>query len=203
MFDQLPVLYSYRRCPFAMRARMALHASAMTVSTVEIDLRHKPAAMLLASPKGTVPVLCLDDGTVLEESLDIVRWALAVKDPDNWARGWADGAAMDLLARTDGDFKRWLDRYKYASRFPEHDPLSCQQAALASLINPLSERLQNNRFIGGDTPMVQDVLIFPFVRQFAAVDPHWFGANVSTQTQRWLGFWVESALFKQIMQKSR
>jgi glutathione S-transferase len=202
MSTQLPVLYSYRRCPYAMRARMALRVAQVTVSTVEIDLRDKPADLVAASPKATVPVLCLGDGKILDESLDIVRWALAIRDPDDWARGWEDSAAMDLLARTDGDFKRWLDRYKYATRFPVSEPTAARAAAFEVLIEPLSLQLQNKPFIGGERPMVQDVLIFPFVRQFAGVDPVWFKSNVSQSVQNWLAFWVDSPLFKQIMLKS-
>ncbi len=181
---------------------MALRVAQVTVSTVEIDLRDKPADLVAASPKATVPVLCLGDGKILDESLDIVRWALAIRDPDDWARGWEDSAAMDLLARTDGDFKRWLDRYKYATRFPEDDAASARAAAFEVLIKPLSLLLQNKPFIGGETPMVQDVLIFPFVRQFAGVDPFWFKSKASQSVQHWLAFWVDSPLFKQIMLKS-
>lgn len=202
MSDQLPVLYSYRRCPYAMRARMALQVAGIAINTIEIDLRDKPVAMVAASPKATVPVLCLVDGTVIDESLDIVRWALAIRDPDDWARGWGDAVAMDLLARTDGDFKHWLDRYKYVTRFAAQDMVSARTSAFEGLITPLSLRLQNQPFIGGETPMVQDVLIFPFVRQFAGVDPAWFKANAGAQVQHWLAFWVESALFKKIMLKN-
>lgn len=202
MSDQLPVLYSYRRCPYAMRARMALQVAEVKVNIVEIDLRDKPAAMLVASPKATVPVLCLSDGTVIDESLDIVVWALTIHDPDDWARGWGDAVAMDLLARTDGDFKHWLDRYKYATRFPADDVLLARKTAFDVLIEPLSLRLQNQPFIGGERPMVQDVLIFPFVRQFAGVDPAWFVANTGSKIQNWLTSWVDGALFKQIMLKN-
>lgn len=199
MLNQLPILYSYRRCPYAMRARMALDVAVIAVNTIEIDLRHKPPAMLLVSPKATVPVLCLSDGSVIDESLDIVRWALAIRDPDNWARGWCDAIAMDLLTRTDGSFKYWLDRYKYVSRYPEHDAKSCRNAALVALLDPLALQLQNQPFIGGDSPTVQDALIFPFVRQFAAVDYVWFESSVDAQVQRWLKFWVDGALFRNIM----
>lgn len=181
---------------------MALRVAQVTVSTVEIDLRDKPAALVAASPKATVPVLCLRDGTVIDESLDIVRWALAIRDPDDWARGWEDSVAMDLLARTDGDFKQWLDRYKYATRFSVSEPTAARAAAFEVLIEPLSLQLQNKPFIGDETPMVQDVLIFPFVRQFAGVDPAWFKSNASQSVQNWLAFWVDSTLFKQIMLKS-
>ncbi len=180
---------------------MALQVAQVSVSTVEIDLRDKPVAMVTVSPKATVPVLSLSDGSVIDESLDIVRWALAIHDPGGWARGWEDRAAMDLLECTDGDFKQWLDRYKYANRFPEHDLASSRQVAFEFLIEPLSLRLRNKPFIGGELPMVQDFLIFPFVRQFANVDPVWFKNKSCLSVQQWLRAWVDSALFKQIMLK--
>lgn len=185
-----------------MRARMALRVAEIAVCTVEIDLRNKPAEMLAASPKGTVPVLCLTDGTVIDESLDIVRWALGVRDPDDWLRGWGDPSAMDLLARTEGEFKRQLDRYKYASRFTEQDPVQAREQAMAVLIAPLASQLQNTAFIGGDRPVVQDMLIFPFVRQFAGVDPKWFDGAVNPAVKRWLRHWLSSDLFLSIMQKT-
>lgn len=185
-----------------MRARMALRVADIAVSTVEIDLRHKPSAMLAASPKGTVPVLCLADGTVLDESLDIVLWALNIRDPFDWMRGWGDPAAMDLLGRTEGEFKRQLDRYKYASRYPQQDPEQARQVAMETLIVPLALQLQNTPFIGGDKPVVQDMLIFPFVRQFSAVEPAWFENAVNPAIKCWLRHWLNSEVFVRIMQKS-
>jgi len=143
-----PLLYSYRRCPYAMRARMALYAAGIDFDIEEISLRDKPAHMLEVSPKGTVPVLCLPEGNVLEESLDIMRWALNANDPQQWLDGLKDPVAQDLLARNDGDFKKALDAYKYASRFPEISASQMRDQAMAILINPLAEILRSGLFIG-------------------------------------------------------
>ena len=185
-----------------MRARMALRLAEMPVSIVDIDLRDKPAAMLQASPKGTVPVLCLTDGRVLDESLAIVHWALSTHDPAHWLRSWGEAQATDLLRRTEGEFKRQLDRYKYASRFPDQDPIGARSAAMFALIDPLASHLQNTAFIDGDAPGVNDLLIFPFVRQFSGVEPAWFDSTVSDVVRRWLRHWLESELFLSAMQKT-
>src|SRR5690606_27614836 len=113
----LPILYSYRRCPYAMRARMALHYAGIKFEIREIALRDKPQHMLAVSPKGTVPVLVLADGKVIDESLDVMAWALAQSDPDIWLT--SDPRCAELITENDGNFKQALDQYKYASRFPE------------------------------------------------------------------------------------
>jgi glutathione S-transferase len=196
-----PLLYSYRRCPYAMRARMALYAAGIDFDIEEISLRDKPAQMLEVSPKGTVPVLCLPEGKVLEESLDIMHWALNVHDPHQWLEGLKNPVAQDLLARNDGDFKKALDAYKYSSRFPEMSASQMRDQAVALLINPLAEALRSGPFIGGAKPVLQDVAIFPFVRQFSGVDSNWFSEYAPASVRSWLTHWLESALFSQVMQK--
>lgn len=201
--SSLPILYSYRRCPYAMRARMALHVSGIAYQKVDLaSLRDKPAEMLEASPKGTVPVLCLPDGSVIDESLDIMRWALEQSDPEGWLAQSQDPVAIDLLQRNDGPFKQALDRYKYASRFPEADPAQARAAAVTALIEPLSVRLSAEPFIGGQRPTLQDVAIFPFVRQFAGVAPDWFEHQIPASVSAWLTRWTGSPLFDLIMRKS-
>jgi glutathione S-transferase len=193
-----PILYSYRRCPYAMRARMALHYSGIEVEIREIALRQKPAAMLAASPKGTVPVLVLPDGTVIDESLDIMRWALAQHDPQAWLN---DAARSEvLIAENDGSFKQALDRYKYAERFPEH-PQQTYRAQGEHFLSQLEIQLQQHAHLLGAEPRLADIAIFPFVRQFAAVDPMWWEASPYPALRGWLAHWVESALFDSIMQK--
>lgn len=199
--ETIPLLYSYRRCPFAMRARMALHQAGVTIQTIDISLRDKPEQLLAISPKGTVPVLQLTDGVVLEESLDIMRWALSQSDPAGWLRGLGMPNAQWLLQQNDGVFKSALDRYKYASRFPDADPLASRHEAMRVLIEPLAQTLEQNRFIGGSQPVLQDIAIFPFVRQFAGVDSDWFNAEVPVSVARWLSHWVGSDLFLTIMKK--
>lgn len=180
---------------------MALRVAGIHYKIVEIHLRQKPEHMLRVSPKGTVPVLCLSADEVIDESLEIMQWALTQNDPMNWLDGLRNETAQHLLAQTDGPFKKALDQYKYASRFPDADPLQSRQAAIAALIDPLAEVLCRQPFIGGDRPVLQDVAIFPFVRQFAGVDPHWFGEQAPVLVRRWLAQWVESELFAAIMQK--
>lgn len=180
---------------------MALKVSGIDCQIVDIHLRNKPDHMLRVSPKGTVPVLCLSTGEVIDESLDIMLWALRKNDPDRWLDGLDNEAAQYLLSQTDGPFKQALDQYKYASRFPDADPAVARKRAMDSLIEPLGEVLGGQRFIGGDAPVLQDVAIFPFVRQFAGVEPAWFESNVAVSVRDWLLGWVSSALFVAIMQK--
>lgn len=189
----LPILYSFRRCPYAMRGRMALLASGQAVELREVVLRAKPQAMLDASPKGTVPVLLLGDGDVLDESLDIMRWALRLNDPE----GWLAGDDTALIAANDGPFKHHLDRYKYPSRYDE-DPLAHREAGLAHLAD-LEARLGRSRCLCGPDRTLADIALFPFVRQFAATDADWFAGQALACVQRWLGSLVDSDLFTRCM----
>ncbi len=190
-----PILYSFRRCPYAMRARMALLMSGAAYDHREVLLRDKPAAMLAASPKGTVPVLILNDGTVIDESIDIMRWALAQHDPEDWLAA-ADAA---LIAAFDGDFKHHLDRYKYPDRY-DGDPLVHRDAGLAMLAE-LGTVLADQAYLGGEGRRFSDIALFPFVRQFAAVDAAWFELQVPNSVQDWLKRLMFSDLFDQAMVK--
>lgn len=195
----IPILYSYRRCPYAMRARMALWAAKIQLEVREVSLRAKPAHLLQISPKGTVPVLQLPDGTVLEQSLDIMQWALAQGDPQGWLH--ADPEAVNhLININDGDFKQALDRYKYPERYPEQPQLAYRQQGEQFLL-PLETALQQHRFLLGDSASIADVAIFPFIRQFAAVDAEWFANSAYPRLRTWLEGWLESPLFAEIMQK--
>lgn len=176
-----------------MRARMALLASETIYAHREVLLRDKPAALLAASPKGTVPVLVLADGIVIDESIDIMRWALSQYDPQDWLPR-ADAA---LVATFDGAFKHHLDRYKYAGRY-DVDPLAHRAAGLAMLAE-LDERLKEQDCLDGATRGFSDIALFPFVRQFAGVDADWFAACAPQRVRRWLSILVASALFEQAM----
>jgi glutathione S-transferase len=189
----LPILYSFRRCPYAMRARMALIASGLAYAHREILLRDKPASMLAASPNGTVPVLILAGGRVIDESLDIMRWALNQSDPE----GWLAGADLALIADYDGAFKYHLDRYKYAARYGD-DPLVHRAAAAAMLLD-LDAQLAVHDFLGGAMRSFADIAIFPFVRQFAGVDPVWFQLQAMPNVQRWLARIAASELFERAL----
>lgn len=189
----MTLLYSFRRCPYAMRARLALLASGERFELREIVLRDKPAAMLAASPKGTVPVLQLDDGRVIDESLDIMLWALGGNDPERWLAGY-DAALVEAF---DTHFKHHLDRYKYAERHGA-DPIAHRDAGLQMLAQ-LDARLSDSANLGGPQRGLSDMAIFPFVRQFAAVDRDWFAAQPVSRVQEWLARHVASPLFDQAM----
>ena len=196
--SDLPILYSFRRCPYAMRARMALAASGAEVMLREVLLKNKPAELLATSPKATVPVLVLSDGQVLEESLDVMQWALEYQDP----LGWLEGEALDSdwISACDGDFKHWLDRYKYAERYPEHTAEDYRRNA-EGFIQKLEDRLSSTGWVGGEAANAVDVALFPFVRQFAGVDPSWWQQAPYPNVRQWLENWLNSALFSAIMAK--
>ena len=171
----LPVLYSFRRCPYAMRARLALQAASQVVEHREIVLKNKPADMLRSSPKGTVPVLVLADGRVLDESLDIMRWALETHDTHAWLPADEGSRQNDwtLIAQNDGEFKFHLDRYKYPHRYGLADGLAHRELA-RGFLGGLQNRLTLQRFLGGARFGLADAAIAPFVRQFAHTDKAWF-----------------------------
>lgn len=198
----VPLLYSYRRCPYAMRARMALLRAGIEFDAHEIVLRDKPAEMLARSPKGTVPVLVLPDGEVLEQSLDIMQWAFSAHDPSGeWTRA-QQPENLALLSACDGPFKHHLDRTKYPERFYGADPASHRAQAVEVLLRPLDAHLQQSAQLGGDRPCATDLAIFPFVRQFAAVDPAWFEERLPLPALKaWLAGWLSHPLFTAAMAK--
>lgn len=191
----IPVLYSFRRCPYAMRARMALLASGAPYEHREVVLRDKPAAMLRASPKATVPVLVLADGAVIDESLDIMHWALTQHDPDRWLLR----ANASLVATFDGAFKYHLDRYKYAVRY-DADPFTHRAACLV-MLEDLDARLGRSDYLDGAARGFSDIAIFPFVRQFGGTDPLWFDAHAPRRVAEWLRGLIAAPLFEQAMVK--
>lgn len=191
----MTLLYSFRRCPYAMRARLALLVSDTRFEIREIVLRDKPAAMLAVSPKATVPVLQLDDGRVIDESFDIMRWALGRNDPERWLAGY-DAALVEAF---DTHFKHHLDRYKYAERH-DADPIVHRDAGVA-LLEMLEERLVATRYLSGAERTLSDMAIMPFVRQFASVDRGWFETQPIAQVQAWLAALVASPLFDRAMQR--
>jgi len=187
------VLYSFRRCPYAMRARLAIAVSRTCCELRKVKLSSKPDAMLAASPKGTVPVLVLPDGEVIDESLDIMRWAPAKRDPECWLKG--DDPA--LIDRNDGPFKHDLDRYKYPERYGV-DPLNHRAMGL-EFLRELDDRLERTIHLCGPVRSMADTAIMPFVRQFAAVDQKWFGELPLPRLQVWLADHISSEFFNMIM----
>lgn len=181
-----------------MRARMAIAYADINVGLREVVLKDKPPAMLEVSPKGTVPVVIDVDGTIIEESRDVMRWALHQNDPDAWLAGL--GLDDPLISACDDDFKHWLDRYKYAVRFPEQDEIWYREQAEAFLAT-LEPRLGDARFLNGSSLSVTDIAVFPFVRQFANVDLKWWDDHPYPNVARWLDGLVSSELFIEVMKK--
>ena len=190
------ILYSFRRCPYAMRARLALRYAGVAVQIEEVSLKAKPEQMLALSPKGTVPVLSVE-GRVLDESLDIMRWALAQNDPQDW-RLQGDERIDALIARNDSEFKAHLNHYKYAERFPEYSREHYRGQAEVILAD-LEQRLDGRAYLLADHPSLADAALLPFIRQFAGVEPQWFAEAPYPRLRAWLQGWLESELFKAIM----
>ncbi|MFZ3279786.1 glutathione S-transferase [Pseudomonas sp.] len=191
-------LYSFRRCPYAMRARMALRYSGVPVAIIEVSLKAKPAEMLAISPKGTVPVLDAG-GRVIDESLEIMRWALAQNDPQGWLLD-GDSRIAELIEANDHGFKVQLNCYKYAERYPEQ-PMEVYRAEGAVYLQRLEVLLNDRDYLLADHPSLADIALLPFVRQFAHVDREWFAQTPYVRLQAWLQRFLESELFTSIMRK--
>lgn len=181
-----------------MRARLAIACAGIGVELREVQLRNKPQAMLQASPKATVPVLILEDGAVIDESLDIMLWALCINDPQTWLS--TQSQALPLIATNDGEFKTYLDRYKYADRYPEHTA-EHYRAQGERFLAELEHLLKENTFLFGPQMGLADAAIAPFIRQFAAVDQDWFASAPYPALRNWLQQFLDSALFKGVMQQ--
>ena len=201
-FDQHPIFWSFRRCPYAMRARLAIVTSGQKVQLREILLRGKPADFLAASPKGTVPVLKLGDWQVIDESRDIMFWALGQNDPENWLAVWQQNpaSALAFLDRLDGAFKYDLDRYKYASHY-DQDAGSTHRDSGGAFLAELDKGLKQTGTLFGAKLGLLDFACLPFVRQFRIADPDWFDDQSWPHLHAWLGGFLDSAIFQLVMQK--
>lgn len=200
MPSSVPVLWSFRRCPYAMRARLAIQASGLRVELREILLRDKPDAFLQASLKGTVPVLVLPDGRVIEESRDIIHWALTQADPEAWLAGLSDDQIHDHFEALDGPFKHHLDRYKYASRYDAAEGQGHRDAGVVYL-QQWNAILAKQPALSGEAPGLLDFATLPFVRQFRIADMGWFDAQDWPNLHPWLQQFLNSPRFHAIMQK--
>lgn len=183
-----------------MRARMAIHISGQKCELREVLLRDKPPSMLEYSAKGTVPVLILQDGNVIDESLDVIDWALNLNDPDDWQRSKDTKKTKELTKINDGEFKYHLDRYKYSKRYDNEDPIAHREKCLI-FINELEEQLNCSQFLYDDKISALDISILPFIRQFRIADMDWFDSLAKPNIQNWLMKFLESKLFKSIMIK--
>lgn len=195
-------LYTFRRCPYAMRARMALAVAGIPAKVREVVLRDKPAAMLDASPKGTVPVIVTNTGQIIDESLDVMHWALRQDDPEGWL-ATAPDETKNLIARIDGPFKKALDRYKYANRYEAEDvdPEEQRSKGLMFLDEINAQLSTTDGQLFGPRRSLADIAIFPFVRQFANTDREWFDALPLPNLQKWLAGHLDSDLFSLVMKK--
>ena len=196
-----PVLYSFRRCPYAIRARLALHYSGFKVVLREVVLRHKPPSLLQCSPKGTVPVLILPHGQVIDESYDIMLFALQHHDPDQWLKGLHPIKRAEteaLIAHNDGEFKFWLDRYKYSDRYPDY-PVDYYRGQGGLFLARLETKLVASTYLFGDRAGLADMAIFPFIRQFAQVDRVWFDQSSYPLVGAWLDRLLEAPFFSAVM----
>lgn len=182
---------------------MAIASARITVQVCEVALRDKPPDMLEISPKGTVPVLKTSDGQVLQESIDIMFWALRQNDPQSWLRDVPADAwlAQGWVDRCDTQFKPLLDRYKYFTRHPQQTQAEHRQQAIDAFLHALDARLRDCRHLMGDAPCWADAAVFPFVRQFAMVEPSWFAQVALPDLRRWLGAWADGDLFHRVMAK--
>lgn len=197
-----PILYSFRRCPYAMRARLAIRSSGTEVELREVVLRDKPPAFLEASPSATVPTLVQDDAPVIDESLDIMLWALRRNDPEDWLSPSAGSLdqMLTLVEEIDGPFKTHLDRYKYHVRYVDCDLIS-ERSAASAILCELDKRLEKSGWLFGNRASLADMAILPFVRQFANVDRAWFDGESWNEVSAWLTGFEQSDRFLSIMAK--
>jgi len=196
------ILYSFRRCPYAMRARMSLYISKQHCELREVVLRDKPSAMIKASQKATVPVLVLANGEVLEESLDIMLWALNKADPQGWLapESGSQQEMLNLIAQCDDEFKHHLDRYKYATRYDGAVAEDHRDKAV-SFLQVLEKRLTEALYLHGSKPALADYAIMPFVRQFSGVQREWFANMPLAHVRDWLEGLLDASPFKDVMKK--
>ena len=199
------ILYSFRRCPYAMRARMGLSTAQIDYEHREVILRDKPAEMLALSPKATVPVLKTKDDQIIDESLDIMLWALKQNDPLNWLGVANLDEMLSVVRLITGDFKTHLDRYKYASRYDETLKRGAvdlhHRAQAVEILQSFENRLADHTYLMGDHVSFADYATFPFIRQFAAVEKAWWDAPALPHIHAWLLELVNSDIFIGIMDK--
>ncbi len=196
------VCYTFRRCPYAMRARMAMDYAGIQPEYREISFSNKPPSMCEISPKATVPVLVLPDRKVIDESRDIMLWSLEQNDPENWLGVTSEirDQTDSLIDYNDTEFKIWLDKYKYADRYPDH-PADYYRSEGEVFLARLEDLLNQNSWLLGDAPGLADMALFSFVRQFSMVDSDWFEQAPYPGLRKWLGKILESSRFQRIMIK--
>lgn len=203
----LPILYSLRNCPYAMRARIGLYKAQLQIDIREVNLKEKPAEMLAASAKGTVPILVLDNApqppTVIDESLEVMLWALTKNDPDNLLHSQDQSALpkmLKLIAQFDDKFKTCLNAYKAASRYREDNVIECRQACEV-FIQQLENRLSDHVFLMSAQESLADIALLPFIRQFAKVERQWYLQSPYPRVREWLNCYLQSGMYTRVMAK--
>jgi glutathione S-transferase len=203
----LPILYTLRNCPYAMRARIGIHKAQLQIDLREVNLKQKPAEMLAASPKGTVPILVLENNqqspTVIDESLEVMLWALVENDPDNLLHSFDQSALPMMLAIItlfDDEFKTCLNTYKAARRYREDNVIECRQACEV-FIQELENRLHQGPFLMSAQESLADIALIPFIRQFAKVERQWYLQAPYPRVRQWLNYYLQSAMFTKVMAK--
>lgn len=196
------ILYTFRRCPYAIRARMALCYAQVAFEQHEVDLKNKPSNLIKVSSKGTVPVLILESGQILDESVDIIRWALKQSDPDGWWRSELEIQCDNLIQMNDTHFKPLLDNYKYPQRSEQKEP-TYYRAKAQVYLEQLESLLIKKNFLVANHITYADVALFPFIRQFYMVDQQWFIKSDYQFLKQWLEYFLSTELFVQIMEKQQ
>ena len=199
----LPILYSFRRCPYAMRARLAIAISGVSCEIREVVLKDKPPQLIEISPKATVPVLHINEQHVIDESIDIALWALEQHDPQNWYQQLGPELkkkTQELITLNDGEFKYYLDRYKYADRYPDQTREHYREQGEKTLYE-LEALLTKHQNLLGECWTLADIALLPFIRQFALVDKTWFDSSPYPKVRLWLERFLDSQLFESVMHK--
>lgn len=203
MNQKIPILFSFRRCPYAMRARIAIKLCSLECEIREINLKLKNKEFLELSPKGTVPVLVLPDNKIIEESMDIIHWAISNNDPYNLKLKNLEiyNKDMDLISIFDNEFKYHLDRYKYNSRYKGINKEEHKYKARDLLVN-LNNSLKEKQWLNGENISISDISILPFIRQYRIADIKWFDEKLELPNiNRWLDKFLNSKIFNNVMKK--
>lgn len=204
----LPILYSLRNCPYAMRARMAIYKSQQTVILRDLVLSNKPKEFLEASPKATVPVVVLPNNEVIDESFDVMIWALSTRDPDNLLQAnensntitRSKSEMLDLIKQFDDGFKPALEAYKCAKRYHESNLMECRHEC-EEYIKDLEERLSTHTYLLDNKESMADIALLPFIRQFAKVERSWYLQSPYPKLKQWLNAYLQSLMFSKVMAK--
>lgn len=195
-----PILYSFRRCPYAIRARFALAYSGVECELREVDLKNKPQELFDLSPKATVPVLLLPNGEIIKESMDIIHYALAYNDPEKWC--YPNTTLTNaIICKNDTIFVPTLHKYKYYQRYPEESKATYLQQTELVFISEIEEILQHSSYIAGQQISLVDIAIFPFIRQWALADREWFDHSPYSHIRKWLEGIMSTALYDKVMEK--